>query len=88
MLTRAQILKVLETKFDDVFHDIFVKLRENLKKFLVNFAEEVGEIEGYLARNGRHHSVVLQTKRITATQLTEFLQLMYRKFMACKVEPG
>ena len=88
MLTRAQILQVLESKFDDVFQDIFVKLRTNLKDFLYKFAEEVGAVEDYLARNGRHHSAVLQTKRMTASQLTYFLKLMYKKFMSCKVEPG
>ena len=88
MLTRAQIQQVLDTKFDEVFQDIFVKLRENLKDFLYKFADEVGKVEDFLARNGRHHSAVLQTKRITASQLTYFLKLMYKKFMACKVEPG
>ena len=88
MLTRAQIIQVLETKFDDVFEDIFIKLRENLKDFLFKFAEEVGVVEDYFTRAGPSHSVVLQTKRVTASQLEEFLKLMYKKFMACKVEPG
>lgn len=88
MLTKNQIISVIDRKFDPLFKDIFVKLRDNLKEFLVNFADEVGKVEDYLARAGRTHSVVLQTKRITATQMTEFLQLMYKKFMACRVEPG
>ena len=87
-MTRSQIIQVLDTKFDEFFEDIFVKLRDNLKDFLRNFADDVGKVEKF-ARGSEHHSeVICQTKRITASQLTEYLKLMYRKFMSCKVEPG
>ena len=74
-MSKAGILKILEAKFDDAFADIFFKLRNNLKDYLIDYADKVGFVESYLEGHPATSAVVMETKRITASQLAEFLKL-------------